>query len=341
MNVCRFTRIAACTLCAYGAAFSQYAGAADPEAMDRCLLEQLKSVESATTAAEMRATCERSVAPAAGVDSGAFRLGTADKPTALEQRLSIEYSNVGRQFDIMTHRSNFLMYSYNGDPNQKPFEGIIEDPDPVDDSEMVFQVSFKMPLAQKLFDTNTDLYGAFTSKSWWQLFNDKFSSPFRETNYEPELFVRHYGGPEILGLQVAGWDFGFNHQSNGREQELSRSWNRIMGQVAFDLGDITAALRVWHRLSESEEDDDNPAMWRYYGYGDLKLAYAPNRNTFTLMLRQGTQNGAVDFTWSYPVTRFIRAYAQYFDGYGESLLDYNVHTRRVGIGIALNDVLQR
>ena len=59
------------------------------------------------------------------------------------------------------------------------------------------------------------------------------------------------------------------------------------------------------------------------------------------MLRPGTQENAVEMTWSYPITKTLRIYTQYFNGYGESLLDYNVRTERIGIGIAINDIVQR
>ena len=44
-------------------------------------------------------------------------------------------------------------------------------------------------------------------------------------------------------------------------------------------------------------------------------------------------------TWSYPISSVFRVYAQYYKGYGESLLDYNTESERFGIGIALNDFL--
>jgi phospholipase A1 len=58
-------------------------------------------------------------------------------------------------------------------------------------------------------------------------------------------------------------------------------------------------------------------------------------------LRQGTDKGALELTWSYPLSNFLRVYAAYFNGYGESLLDYDQRIERIGIGFALNDYLQQ
>jgi len=168
-----------------------------------------------------------------------------------------------------------------------------------------------------------------------------FSSAFRESNHEPEFFLRHYGGPSLGGLRVAGWDLGFAHQSNGRPTQLSRSWNRLFANVAIDAGDLALSVKAWYRLPEDVEDDENPDIYRHLGYGEVRALYTPNRNTFVLMLRPGTEKGAMELTWSYPVSDFLRIYASYFKGYGESLLDYDHRIERFGIGIALNDYLQK
>jgi len=59
------------------------------------------------------------------------------------------------------------------------------------------------------------------------------------------------------------------------------------------------------------------------------------------MFRPGTEKNAFELTWSYPITKVLRVYAQYFNGYGESLIDYDVRTERIGIGFALNDFVER
>jgi phospholipase A1 len=72
----------------------------------------------------------------------------------------------------------------------------------------------------------------------------------------------------------------------------------------------------------------------------VRAVWTPNRNTFTAMLRPGTQESGFEFTWSYPLTNHLRLFAQYYNGYGESLIDYDQKVERVGVGFAINDYLQ-
>ena len=227
------------------------------------------------------------------------------------------------------------------EPNVAPFFAL--DPTAqLEDSEMVFQLSIKAPIWRNMFGSDIDGYFGYTTKSYWQLFNDDFSAPFRETNYQPELFIRQFKMRRFLGMNVQGWDLSLNHESNGRAEPLSRSWNRVMGRTGLQLTrDLTLLVRAWWRIPEDDEDDDNPGMHRYYGYGDLRAIWTPNRSTFTAMLRPGTQKTSYEVTWSYPISRIFRVYALYYNGYGESLIDYDYKNERIGIGIALNDFLTR
>ena len=307
-----------------------------PSHMERCLLESMEAAAPDITIGELRAQCERIVAKSTNAKPQDVQ---NEKMTPVQERMFEDQISYSRDFVISAFQPNYLIATYSVNPNEKPFDPLFPDEDILDNAEVKFQVSIKAPVWRNMFGTNSDLIAAYTSTSWWQVTSD--SSAFRETNYQPEIFWRHYGGPKILGGEVAAADLGLNHQSNGRSEVLSRSWNRVMGRLYLDYDDIAVALRAWYRLPENGADDDNPGMYRYYGYGDVLVAYAPNKNTFTAMLRPGTEENGVELTWSYPITNVFRAYAQYWNGYGESLLDYDARIERFGIGIALNDWLQR
>lgn len=305
-------------------------------ATEECLLESMKSAAPETTIGELRAQCNQIFPATASSDAQ----DTPNKGmTPVQIRMFDDQVNYNRNFAISAFQPNYFIGTYSTDPNNEPFSAPPSSEDSLKNEEAKFQVSIKAPLWRTMFGSDNDLIAAYTSTSWWQVTGN--SSAFRETNYQPELFLRHYGGPKLLGGRVVAADIGLNHQSNGRGEPLSRSWNRVMGRLYLDYDSIAVGLRAWYRLPENEDSDDNPGMYRYYGYGDVLVAYAPNRNTFTAMVRPGTDKGALELTWSYPLTKVFRAYAQYWNGYGESLIDYDAHIERFGIGIALNDWLQR
>ena len=103
------------------------------------------------------------------------------------------------------------------------------------------------------------------------------------------------------------------------------------------------AIRPWLRINESSEDDDNPDITDYLGNGDIQTVYKWRNNTFSVMLRNilmsGFEKGTVEIAWSFPLWkyRFLKGYVQYFNGYGESLIDYNVHNNTLGVGLAFTD----
>lgn len=301
-----------------------------------CLTQVIATADDATTVGELRALC---------VDRMSEQESASDrKPvpvyeqSAAAERLAHEAAGEGRPFVFTAHQPNFILWSSVDEPNVAPFQQV-EPTAELDDSEMMFQLSIKAPIWQNMFGSNIDGYFGFTTKSYWQLFNDDFSAPFRETNYQPELFIRKVNSPGS-GFDIFGWDLGVNHESNGRSEPLSRSWNRVMGRLGLQVtNEFTLAARAWWRIPEDEEDDDNPKMYRYYGYGDVRAIWTPNRNTFTALLRPGTEEFSYELTWSYPISRVFRIYALYYKGFGESLIDFDYENERFAIGIALNDFL--
>jgi phospholipase A1 len=198
-----------------------------------------------------------------------------------------------------------------------------------------------MLLWNDIFNKNIDLYGAYTQMSLWQIYNN--SSPFRETNYEPELFLKFDTDFNVLGLRNRLFLFGFDHQSNGQSGAFSRSWNRIYIEFIASRGNFVIGLKPWYRIPEKEEDDDNPDIEKYLGYGQLWGAYKWKDVVFSFLFRNNLRTDenkcGIEAGCSYGLTHNLRIYLQYFNGYGESLIDYNNSTNRIGLGFMINDWL--
>lgn len=313
--------------------------------LDACIIEAFATADDSTSVADIRKACaaaQDAMATGDTTDKQLTSMPVYEQSNVVLTRYEDEAAVRERPFSITPSRPNYILYTVMDDANQAPFLPYTDDPSPVQDEEMQFQVSIKAPVWRHMFGTNLDTYVSYTARSQWQLFNDDFSSPFRETNYEPEIYIQDYTDYDVLGLTVTHLALGFNHQSNGQVDRYSRSWNRIMAKGGLSITDDLALFaRAWYRIPEDDDDDDNPNMYRYFGYGDVRAIWAPNRNTFTAMLRPGTEHTSFELTWSYPISKVFRIYAQYYNGYGETLLDYAYDMERFGIGIALNDYLQR
>lgn len=152
--------------------------------------------------------------------------------------------------------------------------------------------------------------------------------------------------PYTNSERLKAFKFSILHESNGRNEENSRSWNRIYAQAFFQLSNLFVSPKVWYRIPEKSEDDDNPDIDKYYGYGDLTFLYAYKKHTFELNLRNNLRfnannKGAVEFNWAFPLPEFLSTRNSYglvniFSGYGNNLIDYNHEVNKIGFGIAFS-----
>lgn len=259
--------------------------------------------------------------------------------SVLDRRIEIERTTHFKPFVLTPHKPNYLLpYTYNAKPNQAPFEASGEE---LDNEEIKFQFSIKFPIVEDLFGEGSILYFAYTNLSFWQAYNRDASSPFRETTHEPELFFAVPNDLNVFGFKNRLNIIGIVHQSNGRSDPLSRSWNRIYADFIFERGNFYFSIRPWIRIQEGD-NDDNPDIQDYLGHGDFRAVYATGKHTASIMLRNtfdSDNKGAFELNYSYPMSRRAKWFFQIFEGYGESLIDYNVRTKRIGIGVALTDWL--
>ena len=311
------------------------------EEFDACLMRILKSVEDDMTVGRIKEICG-----AETLQVTEMQEAPSDE-NALEKRVRQEDSTANNLWTITPHKQNYILLgAYNfSSPYEEPWEESAGQDVDLNSAEVKFQVSFKFMLWEDIFKKNGDLYFAYTQLAMWQLYNRDISSPFRETNYEPEAFLAFDTAWNVLGFKNRFFLFGFAHQSNGREEPLSRSWNRVYANFILNRGNLVLSVKPWFRIPEDAEDDDNPNIEEYLGYGELRALYRTGDNTFGMMLRNNLKfdnnRGAVQLDWSFPLpgTDRIKGYVQYFNGYGECLLDYNASTSRLGAGFLLTDFL--
>ena len=265
---------------------------------------------------------------------------TQTKPSALQRRIVNELETRDKPFVLSPHKPNYLLpYTYNTTPNQAPFDPNTDFE--LQNEEIKFQISIKFSIIEHLFGEEGSIYFGYTNLSFWQAYNTTASSPFRETNHEPELFVIVPNDWKIAGFTNRLNILGLSHQSNGRGGSLSRSWNRVYAEFIFEHGDFYFSVKPWVRIGGNGQDD-NPDIEDYLGHGEFRAVYANGRHTVSLMLRNNLQAenyGAVEINYSFPMSRNAKWFMQYFEGYGESLIDYNARSQRFGIGIALTDWL--
>ncbi|MEZ0472082.1 phospholipase A [Luteimonas salinilitoris] len=274
-------------------------------------------------------------------------IANVGKGSLLDTRWELARDSKLGLFNFRAYKPVYLLPAFwtsktNPLPSSPNPRNTVTEPESLDSLEAKFQLSFKTKALENLFGDNGDLWMGYTQSSRWQVYNAEQSRPFRETNYEPEVLLVFRNGYSLPG----GWRgrmaaVGINHQSNGRGDPLSRSWNRVMFNVGFDRENWALMLRPWVRISDGS-DDDNPDMEDYMGRGDLTLVHVRGGHQFSLMARHSLRggdrsHGALQFDWGFPIHRAFRGHLQVFDGYGESMIDYNHRATYIGLGISLQE----
>jgi outer membrane phospholipase A len=227
-----------------------------------------------------------------------------------------------------------------------------------------FQFSLKYQLfsdhgmIDELAPFASNVYVAYSQTSFWDIGGD--SSPFFDSSYRPEVLLQ-------LGPRRADWlpavsrfDFqaGLRHESNGKEGVDSRSMNIVYASPILTFGDagdrrltlneddgddffIAVAPRVWAYVFDV---DDNPDIYRYRGYGDIRLVAGWRggfQASFTGRLGNDFDKGSLQVDLTYPLRKLavedlgMYLHAQLFTGYGESLLEYDESDTTFRLGLSL------
>lgn len=203
-------------------------------------------------------------------------------------------------------------------------------------SDAKFQVSVRHRLTNSTLPFKTYFFLTYTQKAFWDVFKESF--PFRDLNYNPTLgfgraLIRNNRFLGTLSLQ-------FEHESNGKDGEDSRSWNKVSLGTYFLLDDHWSfQAKAWVPIIDGQNNRD---IVKYSGWGLVALDYSSPKKKYNVGLLV-TKRGGVNLNANVVINASVRIFSddnqylflEYFNGYGESMLDYKQYRQRLRIGIVI------
>lgn len=199
-----------------------------------------------------------------------------------------------------------------------------------------FQISVAQRLTKSVLPGGSYLYLFYTQKCFWNVLEKSF--PMTDLNFNPgigltrPIFVKNrFIGKVTLILE---------HESNGRDSTESRSWNRLSlaANVLIDPK-IMIYGKFWIPFIDGQNNRD---LLDYMGIYQFGISYIPFNHRFaaTLLItkRKGWNfNYNTVFEMSYKIGRRTNQYLflQYYNGYGEGLLDYKQFKSQLRVGFVI------
>ena len=208
--------------------------------------------------------------------------------------------------------------------------------------ESKYQFSFKYELFHE-----SSIYMAYTQKTIWS--TQAAAGPIKETNFTPEVFY----GLKLESDVVPYIQFGiFKHHSNGEEKPNNLYWNTNYIEPLFKYEEYTIRLTIWSAFlfqSKGSASGGNGQLFEYYGKGEIEVAYdMENGDKHTILYREGSIGGvyALKYQWEIDINNLFgggvdkngwntKFFVQAFNGYGETLANYNNSVTRVTVGISI------
>lgn len=201
-------------------------------------------------------------------------------------------------------------------------------------SDVKFQISLAIRLTNATLPWNTFLFLMYTQKTFWNVFEN--SMPMRDLNFNPGIGISKpfFSKDRYLGKMT----LLIEHESNGRDSIQSRSWNRISLSGSAMICDwLMVHAKFWIPIIDGMNNKD---ILNYAGIWQTGVQVSTFNKRFTwaltLVKRKGWNlnfNTILDFSWLVNKKSNLNLFLQYYNGYGENLLDYNVFHSRLRAGI--------
>lgn len=201
-------------------------------------------------------------------------------------------------------------------------------------SDVKFQISFMFRLTEATLPWKSFLFVMYTQKTLWNVFQE--SLPMRDINFNPGI---GWSKPFFNKDRYIGkFTLLLEHESNGRDGEASRSWNKISfcGSTIVDEW-LMVHAKYWIPIIDGGNNKD---ILKYSGiFQGGFVVTTPNKEFswgLTWVKRKGwnfNMNTIWEMSWRVSDKMNLNLYAQYYNGYGECLLDYNQFHSRFRVGL--------
>jgi phospholipase A1 len=203
-----------------------------------------------------------------------------------------------------------------------------------------FQISIQQRLTNTTLPLGTYLYLFYTQKVFWNVLED--SMPMTDLNFNPGIGIAKPIFSRGDGRYLGKFMLQIEHESNGKDSIWSRSWNRItVGASVYLDRNIMVYGKIWIPIIDGQHNRD---ILRYCGIYQSGLQIMSNNRRFGVSVNLTKRcnwnpfnyNSQIDVKYCLGKHSNQYLYLQYYNGYGEGLLNYNKHTSELRVGICLS-----
>ncbi len=203
-------------------------------------------------------------------------------------------------------------------------------------SDVKFQISFRQRLTKSILPFHSYLFLSYSQKAMWNIFEE--SLPFHDLNFNPGIGIQTpiFSKTRLIGSTL----IMLEHESNGRDGEASRSWNKIsFAGSAFVSRNLMVHAKAWIPIIDGQQNKD---ILKYSGIFQGGAQFISENKRWvadvTFVKRQGWNMNFntiinVGFRIRKQDNQFIMLH--FYDGYGENLLDYNKYHCRLRLGLLI------
>lgn len=201
-------------------------------------------------------------------------------------------------------------------------------------SDVKFQISLSIRLTNATLPWNTYLYLFYTQLTFWNVFQN--SMPMRDMNFNPGIgwTKPFFSKDRYIGKMT----LIVEHESNGRDGDESRSWNRVALAGSAVVTDwLMVHGKFWIPIIDGMNNKD---ILRYAGLFRVGFTLTSSnkrwQGNLSLVKRKGNVfdwNTVAEVSWKVSEKANVNLFAQYYNGYGENLLDYNQFHSRLRVGL--------